>query len=328
MDSWRGLRQGPANFLDFSPRTCPLLYTVCVLFLLFCLETLQSCHQRPFAEQTTSIFRWETKRSAIAEKASRIRATADYAIPNTLYKARRCFQYTSGKIADRRPNLFLWSPVPSTHPIFNASCLFSASFTGGSVAEWLACWTQAQYRAWVQIAAATLLGNSLRQTVHTHCASVHQASKLVAALLRVAGVTAGLAESNDSLPPGSWLTSPAGWLPRTGISSTLGNRVWATFYHKLWQKECAMLVCPRLRVHTVMTDTDRINSVDYTAISSSVLLHAYIWPRWHCPYSVVVQYGTTMFASLYYPRLCNKPIKTARFHRGPGPCLIQRFIND
>ena len=55
--------------------------------------------------------------------------------------------------------------------------------------------------AWVQIAAATLSGNSLRQTVHTHCASVHQAAKLVAALLRVARVTAGLAESNGSLPP-------------------------------------------------------------------------------------------------------------------------------
>ena len=38
-------------------------------------------------------------------------------------------------------------------------------------------------------------GNSLRQTVHTHRASVHQAAKLVAALLRVARVTAGLAES-------------------------------------------------------------------------------------------------------------------------------------
>ena len=54
----------------------------------------------------------------------------------------------------------------------------------------------------VQIAVATLSGNSLRQTVHTHCASVHQAAKLVAALLRVAGVTAGLAESDGSLPPG------------------------------------------------------------------------------------------------------------------------------
>jgi len=72
---------------------------------------------------------------------------------------------------------------------------------GDSVAEWLACRTQAQ-KAWVQIAAATLSRNSLRQTVHTHCASVHQAAKLVAALLRVAGVTAGLAESNGSLPPG------------------------------------------------------------------------------------------------------------------------------
>jgi len=56
--------------------------------------------------------------------------------------------------------------------------------------------------AWVQIAAATLSGNSLIKTVHTRCASVHQAAKLVAALLRVAGVTAGLAESNGSLPPG------------------------------------------------------------------------------------------------------------------------------
>jgi len=70
------------------------------------------------------------------------------------------------------------------------------------------------------------------QTAHTHRASVHQAAKLVPALLMAARVTAGLAESNGSLPPGLWLTSPAGWLPRTGISSgnrTLGNRVWTTF---------------------------------------------------------------------------------------------------
>jgi len=54
-----------------------------------------------------------------------------------------------------------------------------------SVAEWLACWTQAQKDS-------------------------NQ---------RVAGVTAGLAEKNGSLPSGLWLTSPAGWLPRTRISS-------------------------------------------------------------------------------------------------------------
>ena len=57
-------------------------------------------------------------------------------------------------------------------------------------------------RAWVQIAVATLSGNSLRQTVHSRHASVHQAAKLVAAVLRFARVTAGLAESNGSLPPG------------------------------------------------------------------------------------------------------------------------------
>ena len=63
---------------------------------------------------------------------------------------------------------------------------------GSRVVNVLACWTQAQ-KAWVEIAAATLFGNSLRQTVHTHCASIHQAAKLVAALLMVAGLTAGLA---------------------------------------------------------------------------------------------------------------------------------------
>ena len=46
------------------------------------------------------------------------------------------------------------------------------------------------------------VSNSFRQTVHVHRASVHQTAKLVAALLRVAGVTTGLAESNGSLPPG------------------------------------------------------------------------------------------------------------------------------
>ena len=54
----------------------------------------------------------------------------------------------------------------------------------------------------MQIAVATLYGNNLRQTAHTHRNSVHQATKLVAAVLKVAGVTAGLAESNGSLPPG------------------------------------------------------------------------------------------------------------------------------
>jgi len=69
------------------------------------------------------------------------------------------------------------------------------------VAEWLACWTQAQ-KGPGSNRSCDAVGNSLRQIVHIHRASVHQAAKYVAALLRVAGVTAGLAESNDSLPPG------------------------------------------------------------------------------------------------------------------------------
>ena len=57
-------------------------------------------------------------------------------------------------------------------------------------------------KARVQIGAVTLSGNNLRQTFHTHRASVHRAAKLVAALLRVVMLNAGLAESNGSLPPG------------------------------------------------------------------------------------------------------------------------------
>ena len=44
-----------------------------------------------------------------------------------------------------------------------------------------------------------LSGNCFRQAVHTRRASVHQAVKLVATFLTVVRVTAGLAESNDSL---------------------------------------------------------------------------------------------------------------------------------
>ena len=47
-----------------------------------------------------------------------------------------------------------------------------------------------------------LSGNSFRQSVYTHRSSVHQTVKLVAAVLRVVSVTAGLAESNGSLLPG------------------------------------------------------------------------------------------------------------------------------
>ena len=53
-------------------------------------------------------------------------------------------------------------------------------------------------------------------SLHRICNSVISAAKLIAVLWRAVRVTAGLADSNSSLPPGLWLTSPAGWLPRTG----------------------------------------------------------------------------------------------------------------
>ena len=76
-----------------------------------------------------------------------------------------------------------------------------------------------------------LSANSPKQTVHTYRASVHQAAKLVAALLRVAGVTAGLAESNGNLPPGlTHVTCRLTAKHRDQLRNpTLGNLVWATF---------------------------------------------------------------------------------------------------
>jgi len=54
--------------------------------------------------------------------------------------------------------------------------------SNASVTEWLACWTRVQDLG--SNRSHDTSGNSLRQTVHTHRASVHQAVKLAAALLR------------------------------------------------------------------------------------------------------------------------------------------------
>ena len=116
----------------------------------------------------------------------------------------------------------------------------------GAEGPWFAVVTGARF-------SKLLSGNSLRQTVHTHCASVHQPAKLVAALLRVAGVTAGLVESNGSLPPGLWLTSPAGWLPRTGISSRTLRWVieyGLPFYFKNYARSIRYIATPGARRFT------------------------------------------------------------------------------
>jgi len=55
-----------------------------------------------------------------------------------------------------------------TGPIFTTFARFVPNYSvwkGGSVAEWLACWTQAQ-KARVQIAVATLSGNSLKHRAY------------------------------------------------------------------------------------------------------------------------------------------------------------------
>ena len=67
--------------------------------------------------------------------------------------------------------------------------VFSTSLLkwGGSVAVWLACWTHEQ-KGPGSNRSRDAVGYVL--AVHTHRASVHQAAKLVAALLRVARVTA------------------------------------------------------------------------------------------------------------------------------------------
>jgi len=83
----------------------------------------------------------------------------------------------------------------------------------------------------VEIAAATLSGNSLRQTAHTHCASVHQAAKLIATLLRVAGVTAGLAESSlmAAYCRVCDVTCRLTVKNHYQLRTLLHNRAWATF---------------------------------------------------------------------------------------------------
>jgi len=47
-----------------------------------------------------------------------------------------------------------------------------------------------------------LIPNCFSNLLVSGCTSVQQTAKLIAALLSVARVTAGLAESNGSLPPG------------------------------------------------------------------------------------------------------------------------------
>jgi len=75
----------------------------------------------------------------------------------------------------------------------------------------------------------TILGKLLTPIVSLFTKQ-RNSPKLVAALLRVAAVTAGRAESNGSLPPGLWLTCRLTAKIQDQLRNpTLGIRVWATF---------------------------------------------------------------------------------------------------
>jgi len=115
----------------------------------------------------------------------------------------------------------------------------------------------------VQIVAATLSGNSLRQTVHTHRASVHQAAKLVAALLRVARVSAGLAESNGS--SGTLRSAIEYGLPSMGY---LYLFMWGPekTVHKTMMNKYVGPPCSRTRIYAVRMSRD---SSSYRSMSAA-----------------------------------------------------------
>jgi len=164
---------------------------------------------------------------------------------------------------------------------------------GSSVAEWLACSTQAHEGLGSnQIAAATLSGNSLRQTVHTHRASVHQAAKKAAALLRYARVTTGLAESNGTT---------AGFMTHVTCRLTAKNRdrlrVWATFTSYVC--ECLTnLLCQLAYRRCSYAACCVVSSFSFYCTSrgqentfASIYLHVRTLTTGHCPLSSVARRG-------------------------------------
>ena len=159
-----------------------------------------------------------------------------------------------------------WMSMPQMHRQMTKRHYHSVSrcwlwlnvFLSTSVAEWIGS------RTFNQQVVGSNLGRRVAecnpgQVVYTR-ASVTRQYNLVPANGRwcpVAGeVTACLAESNRSLRPGLWLRSPAGWLPRTGISSgTLRSfPVWEYLYlgRSLLGRPNRQLGARRLEHHSVV----------------------------------------------------------------------------
>jgi len=162
------LRAGPL----FDGRTAQLLYAAPASLVRYTI--------RPFGRQ-----RRYTKRLTITRAAAVVRGVRVGSIPAIQWTpiastgARQLARASvSTRREDRSTPLSIWERIPHAFPtgeqrdgdIRSENSLTEkrvAFVNRWLVAEWLACWTQAQ-KAWVQIAVATLSGNSLWQTVHTH----------------------------------------------------------------------------------------------------------------------------------------------------------------
>ena len=141
------------------------------------------------------------------------------------------------------------------------------------------------------------------QTVHTHRASVHQAAKLVAALLRVAGVTAGLTECNRQ-PTAGFMTHTTYRLTAKNRDQlrnpTLNNRVWAIFtflhhqtalQHMQWRTSSSRASWYNTLMHSsITTDSSRSiclkcdsrlrpNTGRFARHSVTRTTHTAVWPH-------------------------------------------------
>ena len=89
-------------------------------------------------------------------------------------------------------------------------------YTSG--AEWSACWTQAPKGPGSNRNSDAVGQQSWANCSHPSCLC-SPSSKTGSSPLKGCRGNCRPAESNGILPPGLWLKPPAGWLPRTGISS-------------------------------------------------------------------------------------------------------------
>ena len=98
---------------------------------------------------------------------------------------------------------------------------------------------------------------------HTHCASVHQAAKLIATLLRVAGVTAGLAESSlmAAYCRVCDVTCRLTVKNHYQLRTLLHNRAWATFIFLCSARVAVWIFClVLLGDYNLLTDSLQLDN--------------------------------------------------------------------